>query len=346
MKKIIIFFSLVCCSWLVTSQQGKGFSTVKIDTICVLDGSVRAIGIDKDKKLWFAAENGEIGFYNGEKGIKTKKLAHGPKQPNFRSIAFSGNHTFVLSIGNPALLFKIDDNLRGIDKTVYRENHEKVFYDSMAFWNEKEGIAMGDPTENCLSVIITRDGGETWKKIPCENLPLTEESEAAFAASNTNIALKGDKTWLVTGGGKSRVFFSPDKGLTWQVFNTPIGEGGSHGIYSVDFYDENTGIVFGGNYSKPDENKANKAITFNGGYTWELVADKTQPGYRSCVQYVPNSEGKEIVAIGFKGISYSNDRGRNWKQLSDEGFYTIKFIDNTTAYAAGKGRIAKLTFIN
>jgi hypothetical protein len=29
-------------------------------------------------------------------------------------------------------------------KLVYQENHEKVFFDSMQFWNNKEGIAMGD----------------------------------------------------------------------------------------------------------------------------------------------------------------------------------------------------------
>jgi hypothetical protein len=33
-------------------------------------------------------------------------------------------------------------------KLVYQENHEKVFFDSMQFWNNKEGIAMGDPIED------------------------------------------------------------------------------------------------------------------------------------------------------------------------------------------------------
>jgi hypothetical protein len=28
----------------------------------------------------------------------------------------------------------------------------------MQFWNNKEGIAMGDPIADCLNVIITRDG--------------------------------------------------------------------------------------------------------------------------------------------------------------------------------------------
>ena len=44
---------------------------------------------------------------------------------------------------------------------------------------------MGDPTADCISIIITRDGGQTWNKIPCSQLPKSKEGEAAFAASNT-----------------------------------------------------------------------------------------------------------------------------------------------------------------
>jgi photosystem II stability/assembly factor-like uncharacterized protein len=292
-----------------------------------------------------ATENGDIGIYSEQQGMITSKISTDSIQPNFRAIAFSGKNAFVLSIANPALLFKIDLSVDNNSGLVYTEDHEKVFYDSMTFWNEKEGIAMGDPTEDCLSVIITRDGGETWNKISCNELPKTENGEAAFAASNTNIAMVGDKTWLVSGGKKSRVFYSPDKGKTWEVFNTPILQGEeSQGIYSIDFYDENNGIIFGGDYSKPDENIANKAVTNNGGKTWKLVANGEDPGYRSCVQYVPNGNAKEIVAVGFKGITYSNDGGHTWKQLSEKSFYTIKFLDEFTAYAAGKNGVAKLVF--
>jgi len=62
------------------------------------------------------------------------------------------------------------------------------------------------------------------------------------------------------------------------------------------------------------------------------------------VQFIPNSEGTELVAVGFKGIDYSMDSGRSWTHLSDEGFYTIRFVNDTVAYAGGKGRLSKLTF--
>ena len=51
----------------------------------------------------------------------------------------------------------------------------------MDFCNDQEGIAIGDPTDSCMSIIITRDGGETWTKLSCDDLPKAKEGEAAFA---------------------------------------------------------------------------------------------------------------------------------------------------------------------
>jgi hypothetical protein len=59
---------------------------------------------------------------------------------------------------------------------------------------------------------------------------------------------------------------------------------------------------------------------------------------------VPNSDGKGLIAIGFTGISYSKDMGSTWSELSKEAFYTLRFKNDSVAYAAGKNRIAKLSF--
>ncbi|NNG09985.1 MAG: oxidoreductase, partial [Arenibacter sp.] len=42
--------------------------------------------------------------------------------------------------------------------------------------------------------------------------------------------------------------------------------------------------------------------------------------------------------------AYSHDSGASWKQLSDESFYTMRFVNDSIAYAAGKNRVAKLVF--
>src|SRR5690606_23831091 len=225
--------------------------------------SVRAILPLDENRVWFGGNLGKVGLINHD----TPKLATITYQDSllqFRAIAGTKDAVFVLSIANPAILYKI--GFDGIQATaieqVYFEQHEKVFYDAIRFWDEMDGIAVGDPIEDCLSILITRDGGNNWTKIPCEQLPKTVEGEAAYAASNSNVAIVNDKVWIVSGGAKSRVFYSGDKGNTWEVFNTPIIEGGKMtGIYSVDFYDENTGVIFGGDWENKDNNTGNKAIT-------------------------------------------------------------------------------------
>lgn len=326
-------------------QKGtKDFSSVEIQTILEEDSlSIRAIEIIGNN-LAFAANKGTFGMYNfGDNTWRTNTQKYDSLVPEYRAVAATDDDFFMLSVGSPALLYKTGDS--GAMELVYKEENEKAFYDAMAFWNNKEGIAIGDPTNNCISIIITRDGGKTWKKLSCDLLPEVIEGEAAFAASNSNIAIKGDNTWILSGGMTSRVYFSPDKGETWEVFDTPLLDGkATTGGYTMDFYDENFGIILGGDYTNPEGKIGNKAITTDGGKTWELIAEGQEPGYKSSVRFMPNTGGEKIIATGFSGISISKDSGETWEELSNEGFYTLRFKNDSVAYAAGKGRIAKLTF--
>lgn len=326
-------------------QKGtKDFSSVEIQTILEEDSlSIRAIEIIGNN-LAFAANKGTFGMYSfGNNTWRTNTQKYDSLVPEYRAVAATDDDFFMLSVGSPALLYKTGDS--GAMELVYKEENEKAFYDAMTFWNNKEGIAIGDPTNNCISIIITRDGGRTWKKLSCDILPEVIEGEAAFAASNSNIAIKGDKTWILSGGMTSRIYFSPDKGETWEVFDTPLLDGkATTGGYTMDFYDKNFGIILGGDYTNPEGNTGNKAITTDGGKTWELIAEGEEPGYKSSVRFIPNTGGEKIIATGFSGISISKDSGETWEELSNEGFYTLRFKNDSVAYAAGKGRIAKLTF--
>lgn len=344
LTRVLLLTTILSCKQKETPIKPE-ISSVEIEEIFKDSTlSIRAIDVASDKSLAFAANNGVFGLYNPQtEEWATATQNYDTLNLQFRAVARTSNDFFMLSVENPALLFKTGEN--GEMEVVYKEEHEKVFYDALSFWNSEEGIAIGDPIDGCMSIIITRDGGETWNKLPCEVLPKSMEGEAAFAASNTNIAIVGNKTWVATGGKMSRILFSGDKGKSWEIFETPMINGeNTTGTYSVDFYDETNGFAIGGDYTKPDGTKANKMRTSDGGKTWQLVGDGVEPGYRSCVQYIPNANGKKLVAIGFKGIDYSSDSGSTWTHLSDEGFYTLRFLNDSVAYAAGKGRIARLKF--
>lgn len=320
----------------------RSIESVSIQKFDMDSTSIRAIiGMDADN-MAFAGSRGDIGVTDD--GGKTWEFQYfkynDTLTPHFRSIAKTSKSVYALSIANPALLYRVSFDEQ---KIVYKEEGEKVFYDAMTFLDDKTGIAIGDPIDGCTSIIMTHDGGETWNKIDCSKLPEVKDGEASFAASNTNIAHYKDNIWVVTGGTRARVLKSSDKGETWKIFDTPMIQGdGPQGIYSVDFYDENNGIIIGGNFSKPNENIANKAITKDGGKTWKIVADGKAPNYKSCVQYVPGTKGKEVIAVGKTGVSFSNDGGETWKDISKDGYYAIQFVDNKTAWLSGHQKIGKL----
>lgn len=343
------FVPLLITALIIFSCNNKPeveFNSVKITPVFIDSLSIRAIQPIDENRVWFASNKGKVGLIDGD----TPKLAvikYGDSLLHFRSIASTNDAVFVLSIANPAVLYKIGFN--GTEATnieeVYNEKDESVFYDSMKFWNDKEGIAIGDPIDNCMSVIITRDGGNFWEKLPCDKLPEMKKGEAAFAASNSNIAIFGDHAWVATGGKKARVMHTANKGESWEIFNTPIVQGKAMtGIYSIDFFDAKNGVVFGGNWDDKSFNEGNKAITTNGGKTWKLVSNGEGPGYRSSVKYVPGTKGQGIVAVGSPGISFSGDGGKSWKELSKEDFYAIEFVNDSIAFAAGNKKISKLIF--
>lgn len=345
---LLILIVLVSCKTVVNSSRdlnSSSFQSVIIDTLFQDQISIRAIQIDGNK-IWFAADNGRYGFYDLDTNHKTQNtISTDSLQLEFRSIAQTTEHVFMLNVANPALLYQVPKDGKK-PKLVYQENHKKVFYDSMQFWDDAEGIAMGDPILDCLNIITTRDGGDSWQKIPCDQLPKVIDGEAAFAASNTNIVIKGNNTWIVSGGKKSRVFYSADRGSSWAVFETPIVQGKTMtGIFTADFYNAKNGFIAGGDYENKNQNFSNKAVSSDGGKTWKVIAENLAFGYASCVQYIPESSGKELVTVGTSGVYYSSDGGASWKQIAtDTNLYTLRFIDKQTAVAAGKNKMIRIRF--
>ena len=342
MRSILSFLTILVLFSCTQEPKKQPFQTVEITPVLEDSVSIRAITFLDGRTLAFAGSNGIYGTVDvNSNQVRTSKQNYDSITPSFRAVGGTSEDFFMLSVESPALLYKTGD--QGKMELVYTEEGEGVFYDSLTFWDDTEGIAVGDTVEGCLSIIITRDGGNSWVKIPCSDLPEGIVGEGAFAASNSNIAVQGNKVWIGTTEG--RVYYSGDRGMTWEIQETPIiSEEPTQGIYSMDFFDENMGFAIGGDYTQPESNNANKIKTVDGGKTWQLIADGQEPGYKSCVQFVPNSDGDALVAIGFTGVSYSSDGGENWKALSEEPFFTLRFLNDSTAFAAGSKRIARLDF--
>lgn len=343
MIRPLLLFSLIfmlagCKSVRQAADSSQSFP---LTTIPMQGKSIRALEVLNDSTLFFAANDGQTGFSTDSgKTWQFNEVSFEGKAPSFRATAFHADAIFMLSIENPALLYRIRQQK---PELVYTERHPDVFYDAMQFFDEKVGIALGDPIDGCFSILRSEDGGASWTRLGCENMPPSIAGEAAYAASNSNLSIQGDKVWFATGGAVSRVFYSDDRGLRWKVVETPVISGGKMtGIYSIDFYDDKTGVVIGGDWDDKASNRANKAITLDGGKTWKLVADAEGASFKSCVRFLPNGGGKKIMAVGTTGISYSGDQGNTWQTIHEEGFYTIRFANKNLAYLAGENKIGLL----
>ena len=340
MKHIAIIFILLCLAGCKHSNPYKDttIELVEVKSFPLEKISVRAMVL-LEKNVAFAGSDATFGFINTQnQTIATSNLKNRRVISDFRAVAATSQNFFMLSIGNPALLYKAEQS--GMEE-VYREEHPDVFYDVLRFTDDQFGIAIGDPIDNRLSVVTTLNGGQQWTKLTWSQSPKLEEGESVFAASNSALAHYGNKLWVVTGGSKSRVLFSDNKGYKWQDLATlPLAQGSpTQGAFTIAFYNDQQGIVLGGDYEQPTERKGSGALTFDGGKTWQPIATDKAIGYASCVQYIPDSEGNALVATSPNGLFFSNDQGKSWQQLSDKSYHALLFVDEQTMVASGNEKI-------
>lgn len=308
---------------------------------------LRGVSAVSERIAW-ASGSGATVLRTTDGGATWRKLTITSDAVDFRDIdAVDAQTAYVLSIGNgPASrIYKTTD--AGATWTMqFRNDDQKAFLDAMSFWDANHGIVFGDSIEGQFYILTTENGGNRWTRVPASSLPRALESEGAFAASGTNIALFGKThAWIGTGGAaKARVLRTSDGGRTWQVADTPVAAGQSTGIFSIAFRDAKHGVIVGGDYSKEQQAVDNLAVTSDGGATWKLV--KGLSGFRSVVAYVPGAKTPALVAVGPSGGDYSLDDGQTWSPIEGRGFDTFSFVPHKpTGWGAGaNGGLGMLRF--
>ncbi len=297
--------------------------------------SLRGLSAVDSKVAWTSGTNGEI-LLTLDGGATWVARGIGGNL-DFRDIqAFDAKTAVVMSAGPGAQsrIYRTEDS--GEQWTLVHQNkQEKGFFDSIAFWDRRRGILVGDPVDRKFTILTTNNGGVSWQPIAPAGMPAATEGEGAFAASGTSIAVQpGGLAWVGTGGVRGgRVFYSKDWGRTWNVTQTPIRhDAESAGIFSIVFRDTLHGVAVGGDYRKPKESAHTMVVTSDGGKTWTEAPGLT--GFRSAISFLHQS----WVATGPEGSDQSTDGGKTWSPIDGPGFHAL-----SKSFASGSdGRLSKV----
>jgi photosystem II stability/assembly factor-like uncharacterized protein len=307
-----------------------------------VEARLRGVSAVSQRVAWASGERGTI-LRTTDGGEHWQKLTvPGTEKLDFRDVdAISDRVAYALSIGagESSRIYKTTDaGATWAEQFVNRD--PKAFFDAMAFWDARRGVAFSDAVDNQFVILTTTDG-QTWNRVPAEGLPPALTGEGAYAASGTNVAVWGTRhVWIGTTAG--RVLRSDNGGRRWNVATTGLATGQSAGIFSIAFRDAMHGVVVGGDYGKEQEAVDNAAVTSDGGQTWRLV--KGLSGFRSVVTHLPPASSKHWLAVGPAGADYSTDDGRTWQPVGGPGFHAFSFAPSGgVGWGVGEGgRVARL----
>lgn len=207
------------------------------------------------------------------------------------------------------------------------------------FWDDNNGIVIGDPVNGKYEMYLTTNAGDSWTVLG--TAPTQKNEDYGYVAGKVSYK---NHLWLTSNTG--RILHTADFGKTWDSYDAPIGdfsgeEEGGH----MTFTDANNGILIARN--------GWFWFTENGGKDWDLKDDVTD--YFDDIKLIPGTN--TLISLGgfYKndfenpaGSSYSTDGGNTWNVFDHEAKGAIGTFDCNNVWgggasADGKAGIFKLT---
>jgi hypothetical protein len=183
------------------------------------------------------------------------------------------------------------------------------FCNNVYFWNENEGVALGDTLDGYFEDYYTHDGGLSWTRVPKANYSGLPVQSGEYGWSGV-IDIVGDT--VIFGTNMGNVYISHDRGHTY--FASYCGEVLNYGINQIAFKDAMHGLVGLDNGGMFDLFETN-----DGGVTWMPVAYSGTCYSRGLtnVYLTQNMYVSTGSAPGYSGVSYSLDGGHSWADFDE-----------------------------
>lgn len=307
----------------------------KIDSVHMpVSTSIRAMKALNDSAVWLCGSGG-VFAYTEDAGVNwyIDSLRINSDLPDYRAIDILDNNAVIMAnAGSPAVICKTTDGGRNWS-VVYSDVRPEIFIDAISFVDTQNGIALADPIANQPVILITHDGGESWKDASSELLFETKTGEAFFAASNSCMHYEDSLLSFVSGGTVSNYYSCNFKSYTVTVTPLPIISGNSlQGAFTMLKFGD-TLVIAGGDYERPDTNCNRLAISYNRGVIWQPI--KTDIPFISSLCFLKNRN--LLFAACMPGIYVSANLGRTWKKIAHESI-NILYASPTEnkVYAAGR----------
>ncbi len=333
-------FSLGC--WLLTPDSVR--AEWVLQPCPATNVSLRSVQAVTTNVIWAGGTGGTC-LRTLDGGQTWQKLpVPGAERLDFRGVAaFDAQTAIVMSAGEAerglARMFRTTDSGQHW-QLVFQTDEKGAFLDCISFWDDKEGLALGDPINGQGYLLHTTNGGLTWDRIPPQRLPVMLTNEATFAAGNSAMVMHGaSNVWIATGGAEhARVFRSSDRSQTWQVADTPMPSGPTAGIFGLRILDSQRAVGVGGDHQRTRAVSDNVIVTSDGGRTWRKAAPTDPPGLKEAVVAVGSNL---LIAVGPSGTSVSHDFAASWQRSDLLPFHAVCCCEGQCWAVGGRGMIAK-----
>ncbi|MFG2007181.1 WD40/YVTN/BNR-like repeat-containing protein [Spirillospora sp. NPDC048911] len=260
----------------------------------------------------------------------------------FRDVeAFDRDHAVVLALantvtGSPAQVYRTTDG-GATWRVAYQSPDATTYYTCMAFFDRRHGLVVSDPVNGRFPLLVTDDGGRTWK--PAEDFPPALPGEATRGSGTCLTAIGPHDAWFGTDNpnARARVLHTQNRGKTWTAATTPI-PGYPAGILSVAFRDRRHGLAVGG--ALP-EIRSTAAGTSDAGRTWTRAG--APHGFRTGVAWIPGFK-EAAVMVGVDGSDVSFNGGRTWTLFDRTPLLGVDCLPHVACWTVGeKGLAGELT---